>query len=131
MTTSYEKPVTLPGGGTAWVATMLSHAQATTLRLNSMRISRFVVPVRGEEGETTQDWRGGLSAAQEEERDRLVLDTSALHVRTITTRWSGVKDRDGNELAFPEDIERMTEDDFQALFTAATEARSQDADPNA
>jgi hypothetical protein len=124
-----EKRVDLPSGGTAWVARVASHGQAKTLRLARFRLERFRSAGRDEEGAPTRIWRTGLSEAEEQERDHLVLDESDLYIRTFTTRWEGIRSPTGDDLTFPDDIERMAEPDADALFEAILSGQA-GADPN-
>lgn len=115
-----ETEVKLPSGGTAWITSTISHAQAKVLELHQLRLSRLMGNVRQPDNTFTSDWRPDLTEEDLDRRDALMQQTSELQIRTLTKRWSGVADIDGEPLSFPDDIDRMQQVDFLALFTAAT-----------
>jgi hypothetical protein len=118
-----ERRVTLPGGGTAWVTTMADHAQAKVLRRIRLRLARYI----DREG----DWRADLTPEDQDAKDDLILEATALNVRTLTLRWEGVTAPNGDVLTFPEDVERMAERDIDFLFEALTTVEQETAPPNA
>ena len=124
-----EKPVTLPSGGVAYIPEAMSYGQGRALRLHHHRINRYIGQVRNAAGEMVRDYRTDLSPEELDERDRLLEETSPLYVRTIVTRWENVKDANGEELRFPEDVERMRDDDLTFLGQHLLDMRKR-ADPN-
>lgn len=110
-----ERPVTLPSGGTAWVVDVRSHAQADILRRHHLRVNRYMTRTRNPDGTSSSDWKPDLSPEEQEAKDDLTLSAGALYIRTLTKRWEGVASNEGEPLTFPDDIERMRDDDMEAL----------------
>ena len=115
-----ERKVELPSGGTAWIATVWDHRQATVMRRTHYRLRRYT----NRDGE----WREDLTREEQDEKDELVLEATALHVRTLVRRWENVRSPAGDELSFPDDVERMAEPDIQAIVAAIGNG---EASPNA
>lgn len=124
--------VAVPSGGRAWVRTRLSHERATALR--ALAVS--VVPPRslarlaaagglGRE-ETAAE---ALADADLAEAIRAQARLQAETIRLCVARWEGVLDPDGERLEFPDGVERMDDDDFDALYLACERARER-PDPN-
>ena len=119
-----EKRIDLPSGGIAWLTTIADHRQAKSLRRIQLRLSRFT-----ERGE----WRSNLTNEERDELEDLILSTTALNVRTFTTRWENVRAPNGDplDLGREGDIERMQERDIEFLFDSIEAAlREGRADPN-
>lgn len=123
-----ERAIHLPGGGTAYAYDVVPHSAAVILRKHHLRIGRFMGPVRDLDGTPTRDFRADLTTDQLDEKDDLITSTEGVYIRALTLRWEGVKDVAGEPLAFPGDVDRMSEPDFQSLAGALLAGR---ADPNA
>ena len=108
-----EQSFTVPSGGTAWFTTVPTHGQANTLRRSRLRLSRFLATDR-------DGWRDGLTPDEQDARDEAVIESTSLTVRTLVSRWEGVRAPNGDPLTFPDDVDRMAEGDIQALFAAIT-----------
>lgn len=116
-----EKRIDLPSGGIVYITARPSHEQATALRRHSLKIARYIGPTRDAEGRSGgTGWRTDLTSEQLDEKDALILESPRLHIRTLTRRWENVNDAEGGPLSFPDDIARMSEEDFDALFEAVT-----------
>ena len=126
-----ETLVTLPSGGRAWVATLMTHAQDQALYRHWLRLSRFETEVRVEGSDEKQRvQRTDLTPAEFEELLDLQLQTREVHIRTCVRRWEGVTDPDGQALAFPDDVGRMRSADFDELFRAVSAVRRGEELPN-
>ena len=112
-----ERRIDLPRGGVAWFSTEPTHAQAKELRRHNLRVARFV---------TETGFRTDLTPDEMDAKDELLLASGSLYIRTLVARWEGVTSPAGDELTFPDDIERMAEVDAEALYDAiATDRRAE------
>ena len=126
-----EQPVELPGGGKAWVAKVLTHAQDQIITRHYLRRRRFEVeePIPGSD-EMRRVERSDLTPEQIEELIDLESGFRDVYIRARVLRWEDVTDPEGNPIAFPEDVGRMRTDDFNALFVAIGAVARGDNLPN-
>lgn len=122
------RPVSLPGGGTAWILNVWPHAEASVIKRHFLRRSLYTEDARDLDGMPVSRIRRDLTPEQQDEWAALADETRPLHVRTFTRRSEGVTDAFGEPISLPEQTERMRADDLESL---AMEILKGSADPNA
>ena len=122
-----ERSIALPSGGIVYAVAVINHHDATILRRHHLRLGRFMGPTRDSEGGRTSEYRADLTPTELDAKDELILATEGLYIRTLVRCWSGVT-AGGEPLAFPDDVDRMDERDYQYLAGDLLTSR---ADPNA
>lgn len=114
------KLVTLPGGGRAWCKTVLNHGEGRERRRLVSKLDAESLALMA---------KGGAEAASMADQIDPIMEGT---VRIVVSRWEGVTDPDdGHALGFPNEIDRMDDADFQALYQACEDALSGAPDPNA
>ena len=127
------RDVTLPGGGQAWIHSRLTKEGATRREaaFASLASARGMAEIRRAEAEK-RDTDLAYDGIDMGAATRGIMRAEAETIRVAVHHWSGVMGRDGEALAFPDDVERLVEADFDALFVDCERIiREGRADPNA
>ena len=125
--------IEIKSGGRAWVRTRLSHERAIAKRAmfasilpaKSVRLLQAAQARGADASEITDDVEMAATISN-------MAKAQAETIRLCVHHWDNVHDPEGDPLNFPDDVEKLDDADFDALYVACERAiETGRADPNA